>query len=408
MATVEKLKQKKKGKVYKSSTWYIRYSYPAGKRRRVAAWNDRQSSNQLAANIEKLIACRASGMPVPKHLSDFIEKLPERIRDHLHKVGLLDAVQVKKSQVLSDHIEAWADHLRARGNTERHIRQRMSRAEKLLDAAGATWWSDISAKRIETALVDFRDFRGLSVSTVNAYQSALKQFTRWMYRNGYAMEDPLRHLSRQNPAAHLRYRRRALTEEECLKLLKTTSGSEQYRDGASPRTRELLYRTALETGLRFSELRSLRVHHLHLDGSPPTVSIEAGYSKSKRADTLPLRRGLASDLRRHCSSKKPEHHVFDMWKAAQGARMLKADLAAAGIPYKDSQGRQADFHALRHTFITNLARSGVHPKTAQTLARHSTMELTMQVYTLVALDTKEEAVNQLPDFGSQGSVKDAG
>ncbi len=29
---------------------------------------------------------------------------------------------------------------------------------------------------------------------------------------------------------------------------------------------------------------------------------------------------------------------------------------------------------------------------------HSTMELTMQVYALVALDTKEEAVNQLPDF----------
>ncbi len=55
--------------------------------------------------------------------------------------------------------------------------------------------------------------------------------------------------------------------------------------------------------------------------------------------------------------------------------MLKGDLKAAGIPFKDSLGRQADFHALRHTFITNLARSGVHPRTAQTLARHSTMEL---------------------------------
>jgi len=49
-------------------------------------------------------------------------------------------------------------------------------------------------------------------------------------------------------------------------------------------------------------------------------------------------------------------------------------------------------------------------KTAQTLARHSTMELTMQVYTLVALDTKEEAVNQLPDLEFQNSenVKNTG
>ncbi len=106
--------------------------------------------------------------------------------------------------------------------------------------------------------------------------------------------------------------------------------------------------------------------------------------------------------------KDPEDKVFDMWKTAVGARMMKADLKAAGIPYKDSRGRVADFHALRHTFITNLTRSGVHPKTAQTLARHSTMELTMQVYTLVALDTKEEAVNQLPDFKpKKNGVKDA-
>jgi hypothetical protein len=41
------------------------------------------------------------------------------------------------------------------------------------------------------------------------------------------------------------------------------------------------------------------------------------------------------------------------------------------LRYKDTQGRYADFHANRHTFITNLGRAGVNPKTAQTLARHS-------------------------------------
>jgi site-specific recombinase XerD len=53
-------------------------------------------------------------------------------------------------------------------------------------------------------------------------------------------------------------------------------------------------------------------------------------------------------------------------------------------------GKVYDFHALRHQFITNLARSGVHPKTTQELARHSTIALTMNFYTHV--DQKERAV----------------
>ncbi|MFW5690732.1 MAG: tyrosine-type recombinase/integrase, partial [Planctomycetota bacterium] len=53
---------------------------------------------------------------------------------------------------------------------------------------------------------------------------------------------------------------------------------------------------------------------------------------------------------------------------------------------EDDRGRVVDFHALRHTFISNLARAGVHPRNAQALARHSTIDLTMNVYTHVAMD----------------------
>ena len=41
------------------------------------------------------------------------------------------------------------------------------------------------------------------------------------------------------------------------------------------------------------------------------------------------------------------------------------------LAYRDHAGLVADFHSLRHTFISNLARAGVHPKLAQSLARHS-------------------------------------
>ena len=60
--------------------------------------------------------------------------------------------------------------------------------------------------------------------------------------------------------------------------------------------------------------------------------------------------------------------------------MLREDIGKAGITYRDDSGRVVDFHALKHTFISNLERHGVHPKTAQNLARHGSISLTMDCY----------------------------
>ena len=74
--------------------------------------------------------------------------------------------------------------------------------------------------------------------------------------------------------------------------------------------------------------------------------------------------------------------------------MLQHDLKAACIPYQVN-GRFADFHALRKTFVTNLARSGVMPKVAQALARHSDINLTLGVYTDLDMDELHEAIERL-------------
>ena len=76
--------------------------------------------------------------------------------------------------------------------------------------------------------------------------------------------------------------------------------------------------------------------------------------------------------------------------------MLKQDLKTAGIPYVDENGLYADFHALRHTFITNMVKAGVNPKTAQSLARHSTIDLTMNVYTYLTVSDQASALESLP------------
>ena len=76
--------------------------------------------------------------------------------------------------------------------------------------------------------------------------------------------------------------------------------------------------------------------------------------------------------------------------------MIKADLTEAKIEYKDDADRTVDFHALRHTYITNVVKGGASPKIAQALARHSKITLTMDTYTHISLHDQRGALDALP------------
>jgi hypothetical protein len=78
--------------------------------------------------------------------------------------------------------------------------------------------------------------------------------------------------------------------------------------------------------------------------------------------------------------------------AVELQRRLKSDF----LCYCDHDGLFADFHSMRHMFITSLERAGVRPKMAQTLARHSDIRLTLGVYTHVELDDQTAAIAALP------------
>lgn len=52
-------------------------------------------------------------------------------------------------------------------------------------------------------------------------------------------------------------------------------------------------------------------------------------------------------------------------------------------------------HELRHTYLTNLAQAGVHPSVMQRLAGHSSMSVTMEIYTHVNNSDLRDAVASL-------------
>jgi hypothetical protein len=148
------------------------------------------------------------------------------------------------------------------------------------------------------------------------------------------------------------------------------------------------------------------------------VTVKAADSKHKREDVLPLHAELAAKLREWM----PADGL--LWPGSwhqRGSEMIQADLAAARaawidevkpeeraererssrLMYTDERGRVFDFHALRGQFVSNLARAGVHPKVAQQLARHSTINLTMGSYTHLDTEDLAGALKALPSLDKQ-------
>lgn len=78
--------------------------------------------------------------------------------------------------------------------------------------------------------------------------------------------------------------------------------------------------------------------------------------------------------------------------------MFRADLKRAGIAYRSAASDYADFHSLRHTYITRIVRVTQDLKMAQVLARHSTIQLTLNRYAHVWDDERHQAVNRLAVF----------
>lgn len=74
------------------------------------------------------------------------------------------------------------------------------------------------------------------------------------------------------------------------------------------------------------------------------------------------------------------------------AKMLRADLADAGLPTCDEKGRNYTFHGLRHGCAGRMARSGVPQATLQHFLRHESYEMTSKYYIDVNLDQMAKTI----------------
>jgi len=381
MASIFRQKYTKKDKsgrtVRKQSKyWYIDYKAADGRRKRVKGFKDKQATAQLAAQLE--------------------------LEAEQAQVGMIDKYKEHRKRPLQAHMRDFKQSLLDKGDTKKHACLVYNRAKAVVDNCGFMCFSDISASKVQRYLAERRR-SGLSIRSSNFYLQAVKQFLNWMVADNRNAENPLAYLKGQNPKTDIRHPRRALTIDELTKLLKTTIKGRKHHN-MTGKERAMLYKLAANTGFRANELASLRWQSLNLSDSAPSVKVLAGYSKRRREDLLPLRLDITCELASWKSEQgtKEDAKLFPKFNPNKAADMLKKDLKRAGIEYVYAAGRYADFHSLRHCFASILNQSGVSPKVAQSLLRHSTIGLTMDTYTHIGLYDERAALNSLPELPSLG------
>ena len=421
------------GKRHKSARLWMDF-YVDHHRWRLPGLVSRRNTEVLAKNVERLLGVRQSGDALPADLLKWLESVPADFRQRLAEAGLIDkeraggmaALMVlnAESKIIGGHLADFLRDAEARGVSPEQHKLLAQRIRDVLTRCGAKWLRDLSAARVQSAIAALTTPtkahpRGLSKQSLCHYVRAVKQFSRWLQRERRTAEDTLIGVKTYNPATDVRHERRGFSADEMAALLDYMRQAPR-RWGMTAPARAAAYWLAFASGLRRNEIRTLTRASFRFDTDPPTVTVEAGYSKHRRQDVQPLPSDAAEMLTGYLADADPARpfnlpdKTSDMiyedmagtrpaWIAQDGLsdreRQDRQDNPDFLMP-RDSRGLVLDFHSFRHGFISAICRANVSPRVMMALARHSDPKLTMKRYSRVAVSDTAAALDALPKLAT--------
>jgi len=344
--------------VCKQRTWWMKYTLPGGVIKREKGFRDKLATEQEAARREREAQQAAAGMTV------------------------VDTAQL--SVQIKEHIAAFIGALELAGRSQDYYVRLESRLHTTVERCKWETLRQVNPDAMTHFLAALKT-EGKSGKTINEFLAGFKGFLNWCVRTRRLAANPLASVAKIDNVEKT-FHRRALTPDEARRLL------------AAAGPRRLVYLTAMYTGLRRKELRLLEWRDLHLDPTEgePHIALRAKTTKARRADVLPLKAEVADELRRAMPADAlPTDRVF---RTMPNRETFRHDLERAGIPFTDGTGRKVDLHALRYTYGTWLATSGVTPRVAMELMRHTDIRLTTNLYTDPTLLNVAGAVEGLPSL----------
>jgi integrase len=172
---------------------------------------------------------------------------------------------------------------------------------------------------------------------------------------------------------------------------------------------------ALATGLRRGEILGLRWSDVDMSRHVLTVAqsleqtsagglvLKAPKTKRSRR-TIALSPALVEELTSHRANQAAERLALGMGRDPGGLVFTNIDggpLRPDGITWrfaklvKLAKVKRISFHSLRHTHATDLLRAGVHPKIASERLGHSSVAVTMDIYSHALPGLQEDAAQRI-------------
>lgn len=227
-------------------------------------------------------------------------------------------------------------------------------------------YKSVTRSNLRSFLFKLKD-KNLTKKTISRKISGVRSFYRFLLKEGYINKNPL--LTLELPKVEKRLPT-FLTEEEALKLInfpdkKTILG---LRDN-------LILKMLYSTGMRVSELVSLRISELDLDKGEVVIK---GKGNKERVVFLP--EDILEDIKFYIQKRKKNSNFLFLNRKGKlltdkGIRLLVEKYAKKVIPYK-----KITPHTLRHTFATHLLTNGADLRSVQELLGHTKLSTT-QIYT---------------------------
>jgi len=224
--------------------------------------------------------------------------------------------------------------------------------------------------------------QGKSPRSLSRYLSGLRQFYRWLLREGRREDDPCALV--ENPKIG-RGLPKALSEAQVEALLSAADITTPLgmRDQAML---ELMY----ATGLRVSELVGLELSGLNLNQGVVRV-----VGKGNKERLVPLGEEAEASLKRYLAESRPilmgQSSCPQLFVTSRKSGLtrqafwyaIRRHAATAGISAAISP------HMLRHSFATHLLNHGADLRVVQLLLGHSDLSTT-QIYTHIARESLKQ------------------
>lgn len=278
--------------------------------------------------------------------------------------------------------------LRADKKVENYVKDVARNLGEILKITKANSISQLSTDTIHKALAKYGEKR--SNTSRNKVRGFLYHFFEWLIKQDRWDKNPVKAIARLQPVD--RIKKRTLSQEDLKKFFE-----------ASPRKRRLVYEFVANTGIRRGAAFGLLWEDIDIKNK--IMKVRVLRNKTRKELTIPLNevalRILAEQKPRKNVRKKAK--VFN--QGIPDKDTMKKDIKEAGLDFETADGIFS-FHSLRKQLATDIIKSGQNPKIAQELLGHSSLKMTMGVYTDIDDKAKRRALKEMNKMRERESKSD--